>query len=203
MILGLDPVTLASFVGAGVLLNLTPGADVMFASASGIAGGPRTGVAAALGISLGSLMHTGLAALGLSALLLAVPPAYDAVRYLGAGYLVFLAVKAWRAGAAPRVAGAPSLARAVRRGFVTNALNPKVALFILALLPQFTNPGTGPLWAQILFLGAVFATTGFLITAAYGAAAGFAGHALGRAMGALNKLAALVFAALAVRLVLD
>lgn len=203
MILGLDAATIAGFLAAGVILNLTPGADVMFASASGIAGGPRAGVAAAFGVALGGVFHTLMAAAGLAVLLQANPTAYDAVRYVGAAYLLFLAVKSWRAGPAEETAGAVRLGRAVRRGFVTNALNPKVALFILALLPQFTNPETGPVWAQILFLGGAFATTGFLITAAYGALAGYAGRALGRAPGWLGKVAAIVFAALALRLVLD
>lgn len=203
MILGLDLFTILSFVGAGVILNLTPGADVMFASASGIAGGPRAGIAAAFGVALGGVFHTLLAAAGLAVLLQANPTAYDVVRYAGAAYLTFLAVKSWRAGPAEETAGAKQLGRAVRRGFMTNALNPKVALFILALLPQFTNPETGPVWAQILLLGGAFATTGFFITAGYGALAGYAGHALGRATGWLGKLAALVFASLALRLVLD
>jgi threonine/homoserine/homoserine lactone efflux protein len=201
--LGLDAVTILSFLGAGVLLNLVPGADVMFASASGLTGGPRAGVAAALGVSLGALMHTCLAAAGLAALLAASPGAFEAVKWLGALYLAYLAVKTWRAGPAQSVTGAGRLARAVRRGFVTNALNPKVALFILALLPQFTRPESGPVWAQILLLGGLFATTGFVITAGYGALAGFAGHALAGATGWMRKLAALVFALLAARLVLD
>lgn len=203
MILGLDPVTIASFVGAGLVLNLTPGADVMFASASGMAGGARVGVAAALGVALGGLLHTMLAAAGLAALLQANPAAYQAVRWAGATYLVLLAIRALRAGPAARAEGAGALGGAVRRGFVTNALNPKVALFVLALLPQFTRPETGPVWAQILLLGGLFSTTGFFITASYGAAAGMAGHALGRASGWLNKLAGVVYLALAARLALD
>lgn len=201
MIFGMDPVTVASFVGAGVLLNLTPGADVMFASASGMAGGWRAGVAAAFGVSLGGLFHTGLAAAGLSALLLAYPAAFEAVRWLGAGYLLFLAVKSWRAAPAGEVAGATRLSRAVRRGFVTNALNPKVALFVLALLPQFTDPEIGPIWRQILVLGGLFSATGFLITGAYGAAAGLLGHVLKGAEGAMNKVASVVYGLLAVKLV--
>lgn len=203
MMLGLDTVAVASFLGAGVLLNLAPGADVMFASASGLAGGPRAGVAAAFGVALGVVLHSTLAALGLAALLAASPAAFGAVKALGAGYLLFLAVKAWRAGPPGGVAGATRLGRAVRRGFVTNVLNPKVALFVLAFLPQFTKPEAGPVWAQILLLGGLFSVSGFFITAGYGALAGYAGQALGRATGWLNKLAAVVFAGLAARLLLD
>lgn len=203
MILGLDAATVASFVGAGVILNLTPGADVMFASASGMAGGPRAGIAAALGVALGGLLHTLLAAVGLAALITAEPLAYDVLRHAGAAYLLYLAVKTWFAGPPEPSEGVVRLGRAVRQGFVTNALNPKVALFVLALLPQFTRPEEGPVWAQILFLGGLFSITGFFITAGYGALAGYAGHALGSASGWLNRLAAVVYAALAARLVLD
>lgn len=203
MIAGLDPLSIATFLGAGLLLNLTPGSDVMFASASGLAGGPRAGVAAAFGVALGGLLHTALAAAGLAALLAASPTAFEGLRWLGAGYLLFLAVKYWRAGPAQGVAGAAGLRRAVRRGFVTNALNPKVALFVLAFLPQFTNPATGPVWQQILVLGLLFSTTGFLVTAGYGALAGMAGQAFGRATGWMGKVAAVVFALLALRLVAE
>jgi threonine/homoserine/homoserine lactone efflux protein len=203
VIAGLDPVSVATFLGAGLLLNLTPGSDVMFASASGLAGGPRAGVAAAFGVALGGLLHTALAAAGLTALLAASPVAFEALRWLGAGYLLFLAVKYWRAGPVGDVPGAAALSRAVRRGFVTNALNPKVALFVLAFLPQFTIPESGPVWQQILVLGLMFSLTGFFVTAGYGALAGIAGKVLGRATGWMGKVAAAVFALLALRLVAE
>ncbi|MEJ2002478.1 MAG: LysE family transporter [Maritimibacter sp.] len=195
MIAGLEPGAIAGFLGAGLLLNLTPGADVMFASASGLAGGPRAGVAAAFGVALGGLMHARLAAAGLAALLAAAPTLFTALRYLGAAYLLLLAVKAWQAGPAEPRTGASKLTQAIRRGFLTNAL--------LAFLPQFTSPATGPVWLQILVLGALFSTTGFFVTAGYGALAGLAGEALTRAGGWLNRLAALVFGLLALRLVFD
>ncbi|MGR3364916.1 MAG: LysE family translocator [Maritimibacter harenae] len=202
MILGLDPSVVLAFVGAGIVLNLTPGADVMFASASGLSGGPRAGAAAALGVALGALMHTVLAAAGLSALIAASPVLFELVRWAGAGYLLFLAWKAWRAGAVPAQGGETRLIGAIRRGFLTNALNPKVALFILALLPQFTAPEAGPLWAQILALGAIFSVTGFVITAGYGMAAGLLGARLNRHARALNRVSAVVYGGLALRLVL-
>jgi len=93
------------------------------------------------------------------------------------------------------------MGRALARGFVTNALNPKVALFVLAFLPQFTDPARGPVWQQIVVLGAVFSATGTLITCGYGALAGLAGRALGARMAALNRVAAVMFAGLAARLV--
>ena len=198
----MDPLTLLTFLGAGILLNLTPGADVLFASASGLSGGPRAGIAAAAGISLGSLTHTVLAALGLSALLLAHPAAYETLRWAGAGYLLWLAVKAWTTTALPDSArGETNLRSALKRGYLTNLLNPKVALFILAFLPQFADPSIGPLWQQVLILGVLFSMTGMIITSAYGATAGMFRTVLSRASTTLNKITALIFGGLAARLI--
>ena len=203
-LLAMDPITIATFIGAGVLLNLTPGADVVFASACGISGGWRAGVSEAFGISIGSLFHIALAAIGVSALALTIPHAYDAIRYLGAAYLAYLAFKSWIASTdLSQGRGVSGLGRAVARGFLTSALNPKVALFILAFLPQFTDPAIGPVWQQILILGVMFSTTGIIITSAYGVAAGIFGNVLRARMGLMNKLTALVFGGLAARLVLD
>lgn len=195
--------TLLTFASAGILLNLTPGADVMFATASGMAGGPRAGIAAGAGVGLGGFWHVGLAALGVSALLAASPAAMTGLRWFGAAYLLYLAWGAWHAGPAPAGTGIANLSRAFWRGFVTNALNPKVALFVLAFLPQFTDPARGPVWQQILILGAVFTLTGMCITAAYGALAGFVGQALSARMGVINKLAAGVFGLMALRILKD
>lgn len=195
--------TLLAFTSAGILLNLTPGADVMFATASGMAGGPRAGIAAGAGVGLGGLWHVGLAALGVAALLAAHPAAMAGLRLFGAGYLLYLAWGAWNAGPAAPGRGISSLGRAFWRGFVTNALNPKVALFVLAFLPQFTDPARGPVWQQVLILGAVFTATGTCITAGYGALAGWAGQALSARMGVMNKLAAGVFGLMALRMIKD
>ena len=194
------PDTLLTFAMAGILLNLTPGADVMFATASGMAGGPRAGMAAGAGVGLGGLWHVGLAALGVAALLAAHPAAMTGLRWFGAVYLLYLAHAAWTAGPAAPGHGIARLSRAFWRGFLTNALNPKVALFVLAFLPQFTDPARGPVWQQILILGALFTATGMVITAGYGALAGLAGQALSARMGVMNKLAAGVFALLALRM---
>ncbi|WP_151717777.1 LysE family translocator [Gemmobacter serpentinus] len=195
------PAELVAFLAAGIVLNLTPGADVMFATASGLAGGPKAGAVAGLGVGLGGLFHVSLAAIGVSALLAAHPAALTGLKWAGAGYLLFLAFKSWNAGASAPGKGVAHPARALWRGFVTNALNPKVALFVLAFLPQFTDPVRGPVWQQILVLGAVFTATGMVITSGYGLVAGLAGQALGRRMGALNKIAAVLFGGLAARMV--
>ena len=93
-----DPITLTTFMAASIAPNLTPGADMMFISASGAAGGSRVGIAAAMGVSIGSLFHTVLAVVGVAALIKASPAAYDVLRYVGAAYLVYLAITTWRAG---------------------------------------------------------------------------------------------------------
>lgn len=197
----IPPADLLAFLTAGVLLNLTPGADVIFATASGMAGGPRVGAVAGLGVGLGGLFHVGLAVLGVSALIAASPMALAGLKLAGAGYLLWLAVATWRADAAGAGRGEDRALAALWRGFVTNALNPKVALFVLAFLPQFTDAARGPVWAQLAVLGALFTLTGMVITSGYGALAGFAGQGLARRMGLMNRVAAVMLGALALRMI--
>ncbi|MEM9239330.1 MAG: LysE family translocator [Pseudomonadota bacterium] len=204
VVTGFDPTLLLAFIGAGLLLNLTPGADFVFISASGISGGPRVGMAAAVGVNLGILVHIAMASAGLSALLIAFPLAYDVIRYVGAAYLIYLAVQAWRStGEIGQGKAAPSLWVAVRRGFITNLLNPKTALFIFAFIPQFTDPAIGPIWMQILFLGGIFAWVGFAFALSLGALAGIFTNVLKSRARFLNRLSAVMFAGLAARLVWD
>ncbi|MEL7465147.1 MAG: LysE family translocator [Pseudomonadota bacterium] len=199
-----DPAVLAAFVAASLALNFTPGADMMFSVASGAAGGPRAAVAASLGINLGVVVHIALAALGLAALIAAEPLAYDAIRYAGAAYLIFLAVQMWRAPPPDLAKPAPSpFWPTVRRGFMTNILNPKTALFIFAFIPQFADPAKGSVAAQIALLGAVFIATGFTVNACVGSLAGAFATRIRRASRAMNRLSAIVFGGLAARLVID
>lgn len=198
-----DPTVLAAFVLAGLLLNITPGADFVFVAASGISGGPRIGMAAALGINLGVAVHIVAAALGVSALLMTSPLAYDLIRYAGVAYLLVLAWQAWHAGDLAEGQAAPSVRQAIRRGFVTNVLNPKTALFIFAFIPQFTDPGLGPISTQILILGAIFLVNGFLFVLVLGALSGHLSHILRRRVQALNRVTAVLFSGLAARLILD
>lgn len=192
---------LLSFLAAGLLLNLTPGADVMFATASGLSGGPRVGAAAGLGVGLGGFWHVGLATLGLSTLIATVPVALVALKWLGAAYLLWLAWVSWTADPPTSGQGGPTVQAAIWRGFVTNALNPKVALFILAFLPQFADAARGPIWQQILFLGVIFTLTGTCVTATYGALAGLLRASLATRMSLLNKVAGAMLAILAVRII--
>lgn len=201
MIAQFPPEVLLAFLAAGLLLNLTPGADVMFATASGLSGGPRVGAAAGLGVGLGGFWHVGLATLGLSTLIAAVPMALTALKWLGAVYLLWLAWASWTAPAGAPGQGGLTVRAAVWRGFVTNALNPKVALFILAFLPQFADAARGPVWQQILFLGVIFTLTGTLVTAGYGLLAGLLRQSLAGRMTLMNRIAGVLLAVLAVRIV--
>ena len=204
VITGFDPALLLAFIGAGLLLNLTPGADFVFISASGISGGPRVGMAAAVGVNLGIVVHVAMAAAGLSALLIAFPLAYDVIRYAGAAYLIYLAIQAWRSsGEIGQGKAAPSLLSAIRRGFITNVLNPKTALFIFAFIPQFTDPALGPIWMQVLFLGGVFMAFGYAFALRLGALAGAISNALKAPARLLNRLSAVMYAGLAARMVWD
>ena len=148
---GFEPALITGFVIAGLILNLTPGADFLFIMSSGLSGGPRIGVAAALGVNLGVVVHILAAAAGLSALLLAHPAAYDAIRISGAAYLAWMALQAWRSSdVVVRARGSRGVWQAARRGFFINVSNPKTALFIFAFIPQFTDPAVGPIWVADL-----------------------------------------------------
>ncbi|MFO1228208.1 LysE family translocator [Roseateles sp.] len=156
---------LALFAVTVFLLNATPGVDMALTVASTLRGGWRHGAAAALGIAAGSVMHTLAAAFGLATLLAASAEAFTAVKLLGAAYLLYVAWGMLKAGLRPATAGpAPEVAgsfwRVVRQGFFTNALNPKVALFFLALLPQFIDAGAAHKTGAFLFLGAWFIVQG-------------------------------------------
>ncbi|MEH6359411.1 MAG: LysE family translocator [Amylibacter sp.] len=204
VLMGFDPTMLSAFIVAGLVLNLTPGVDFLFISASGISGGPRIGMAAALGVNIGVTLHVLLAAAGVSAVLLAYPASYQMIKYLGAAYLAYLAVQAWRStGDIGKGHAAPSAKAAIKRGFVTNVLNPKTMLFIFAFIPQFTDPAIGPIWMQILILGAIFQFFGFCFVIVLGCAAGLFANALRARVKILNKISAIVFGGLAAKLLID
>ncbi|MBT2131674.1 LysE family translocator [Aliiroseovarius lamellibrachiae] len=200
-LLNMDPWLITTFVGASVVLYLTPGADMMFVIASGVKGGPKAGVAATAGIILGVLCHVTLAAAGLAVLIASTPVALDVIRYAGAAYLAWLAWHSWRAESrTDEREGRADLWRAFRRGFLTNILNAKVILFILAFLPQFIRPEVGPEWHQIVLLGGLLAFGGFISDALIGTFAGLAADRVRRSTHIMNKVAAVIFGALAARL---
>lgn len=158
---------LALFAATVFVLNATPGVDMAYTVASTLRGGWRQGVAAAVGIMAGCVLHTLAAAFGLAALLATSAEAFTAVKLVGAAYLLYVAWGMARAGLRPAAAGAevvapPSLWRTARQGFFTNALNPKVALFFLALLPQFIAADAPDKTLAFLFLGGWFIVQGLL-----------------------------------------
>jgi threonine/homoserine/homoserine lactone efflux protein len=205
----LDLAQLLPFLAAALALNLTPGADMTYVMARSATQGRAAGIAASLGIAAGSFVHSVLAALGVSALLQQSEAAFLAVKYAGAAYLLYLAWKAIRAGnptvAMDRTLARGTLWRVFAEGAVTNLLNPKVALFILAFLPQFVDPAKGSPALQILLLGAIFNIGGTGVNAVVACSASAAARILGgsAAFGRwLNRVSALVFVGLAVRLAL-
>ncbi|RWR06665.1 LysE family translocator [Paenirhodobacter populi] len=204
-LMAFPPATLVAFLLGALVLNFTPGADVLFATASGIQGGPKAGAAAGLGVGIGGIFHTCATAFGLGALVAAHPGALDVVRWFGAAYLLYIAWRSWQAGRPDTSAAGAALTprEAFRRGTLTNLLNPKVMLFMLAYLPQFTDPAIGPIWQQMLILGGIVFCTGTLVTMGYGATAGWLGARLAGRMGVLNRVAAVMFGGLAAKLVLD
>ncbi len=205
-----SPAEAAAFATAVFLLNVTPGVDFLLTVSRTVQAGPRAGVAAALGIAAGCVVHALGAAFGLAALLALYPQAFTAVQWAGAGYLVWLGLgllrQAWRpAGEAPAPMAAPpvrALWAEARTGLLTNVLNPKVALFFLAFLPQFVPAGSPHKTLSFLLLGGWFVAQGLLFLLVLVALAARLSRrapapALARGLGALGGL---LFIGLAMRL---
>ena len=152
------------FVVAGLALNIVPGADMTFIIASAARGGRRDGIVAALGVGAGALVHICAAVLGLSAILASSQAAFDLIKYAGAAYLLWIAFSLVRAKDPPGDAAPPIVpARLFRAAMLVNILNPKVALFFLAFLPQFVDPAASVPAVQILCLGLWFDLAGTLV----------------------------------------
>ena len=214
--------TLMLFIAAGLLLNLTPGPDVMYISAHAMRSGLRAGAVAALGISAGCVVHIAAAALGLSALLAASSTAFALLKWVGAVYLAWVGVQMLRAAlrkqAINKIAfGADGtsgtgrfdlnlpLRTVFRRGFLTNVLNPKVALFFLAFLPQFVERDAAHPSLVFVALGLLFTFNSTWMNVGWAWAASWvAGRArvLARVTRWLDGVAGAVFIAFAARLAL-
>jgi threonine/homoserine/homoserine lactone efflux protein len=189
--------TLLAFATVTVLVAYFPGPALLYTAAQTIAHGRRAGLMAMLGIHLGCYLHVFAAAFGLSAVFKHVPELYLAVKLAGALYLVWLGIGMIRsrlgAAEAQTVAPPKTVKRALIDSFIVEVLNPKVALFFIALLPQFVDPaGSLPVWAQFLILGTVvnFAFSSADLVTVFGASlvmktmkASRAGFALGRWLG--------------------
>ena len=177
-----DSGTLWVFCLASLALLLIPGPAVLYVVVQGAEQGRRGGLASVAGIHLGTLVHVAAATVGLSALIVTSAVAFSAVKYAGAAYLIYVGVRKLLGRDEPSLEpGRPrvSYRRAFVRGAVVNVLNPKTALFFLALLPQFVDPDRG-VWSQALVLGLVFVALGLVTDSLYALAAGTVGSVLRR-----------------------
>jgi threonine/homoserine/homoserine lactone efflux protein len=187
---------------------LTPGPDMLFCLATGLRSGPRSGFLAALGAASGEVVHISASAAGLAALFRAAPLLFDGVRVLGAVYLVWLGIRTIRnrnKGIGGRADLGARSGRAYRRGLVTNLLNPKMALFSIAFLPQFVDPRAGSVAFQFVVLGACFVVLELAVDGTVGLLAGRLARVLRsrRARRNLNVAAGSVFLGLGARVALE
>ena len=155
----IDPTLFVAYLAAIAILIATPGPNMAYVAVRALADGRRMGLAAAAGVSVATAIHTAAAVIGVSALIYQSAAGFALLKWGGAAYLVFLAVRLWRergAVAAAPVAPAPAR-RVLVEGAVVNLLNPKVTLFFLAFLPQFVDPARDDAGRQLAVLGATFA----------------------------------------------
>ena len=197
------------FMTAGILLNLTPGPDVLYIVTHALRSGARAGVVAALGITAGCFMHIFAAAVGVSALMAASNLAFTALKWAGAAYLVYVGLRMLLAKRASEALvasnsiaadaqkySASSLKRIFFQGFWTNTLNPKVALFFLAFVPQFITPDIENKPLAFLLLGLLFNFNGLWINIGWALAAAWMAQRLGaaqRSMHLLERAAGVMF----------
>ena len=176
--------SLLIFTLAAAALNISPGPSNLYVMSRSLAQGPRAGLVAALGLATGSLFHVTATALGLSFVLRYSPTLYAVVKLVGAAYLIFLGLRLLLSKGTA-LAAAPSASRRThalifRESILVEMLNPKTALFFLAFLPQFADPGAGPLAPQLLLLGGIVTLTAIPCDAFVALAAGAAANALAR-----------------------
>jgi threonine/homoserine/homoserine lactone efflux protein len=180
-----DATTFALFVAAALALLLVPGPAVFYVVARSVEGGRITGLVSVLGIELGTLVHVVFAAAGLSAVLASSATAFSVVKWLGAAYLVWLGLQHLLAREesdteTPQTRGEARLPRVFAQSVLVQVLNPKVALFFLAFLPQFVDPSRGAAWTQVMVLGATLALLGLFTDGLYALLGGTAGNWLRR-----------------------
>ena len=209
-----DTPQLLTFIAAGLLLNLTPGPDVFFIVTNALRRGVRAGLVAALGIAAGCCVHIVAAAVGVSAVVAASTTAFTVLKWVGALYLVWVGASMLLAPARPDAPGLMSgvevtqgsLWRVFRRGFWTNAVNPKVALFFLAFVPQFIAPHTAHPSLAFLALGLLFNFNALWVNFGWVVAAAWMARRVGavqRGLQWLERAAGLVFVGFGVRLALS
>lgn len=189
---------LLAFLLATAVFLLIPGPSVLFVIARSVEHGRRAGIVSVLGGQVGNLVHVLAATVGLSALLASSVLAFSVVKYLGAGYLIYLGIRTLltKQAVTPQEIGMPrSLRRIFSQSIFVYALNPKTALFFLAFLPQFTDPSRGALWSQILFLGVLFVVSACVTDGLYALLAGTMGDGCAEtsASGVRNAISQVAF----------
>ena len=199
--------TLSVFLVAVLVLFLSPGPNMAFVLSHGIAYGPRGGFAAALGISAADLVLTMLTAMGVTAIVAAWPPAFDILRYIGALYLVWLAILAIRSPGKAVITNRAqtSMLRIFRMSMLNSLVNPKALLFFMVFLPQFVDAGRGNVALQLAVLGITLSSAALLFNTALGAFSGQVGrflHGSPRAAKFQSRFLASVLVSLALRLIL-
>ena len=165
-----DSWSLLGFVAAALVLLLTPGPGVLYVVARSVEQGRRAGLVSVLGLSAGALVHVGAAAAGISAILLASATAFGVVKALGAAYLIYLGIRTLlgrRSAANVEVSTSRTLHRLFRDGVLVSVLNPKIALFFLAFLPQFVDPHGASVPQQIVVLGLVYVSLALVTDGGY------------------------------------
>jgi threonine/homoserine/homoserine lactone efflux protein len=195
-----DSTSLWLFCLAAVALLAIPGPAVLYIVVQSAEQGRKVGLASVGGVHLGSLVHVGAATAGLSALIVASALAFDVVKYAGAAYLVYLGIRKLleREAHVEVAVESNAMQRAFVRGAVVNVLNPKTALFFLALLPQFVDAGRGGVWSQVLVLGLTFVGLGLVSDSLYALAAGTVGNLFRRKRRAVRYFSGAVYVTLGV-----
>ena len=187
-----DASTYALFVAAALALLLVPGPAVIYVVARSVSGGRLTGLVSVLGVELGTLLHVAFAAAGLSAIVASSVVAFSVVKWLGAAYLVYLGLRQifGRGGEEEDTElsdSEDSRFRVFYQSVLVQILNPKVALFFLAFLPQFVDPSRGAAWTQIVVLGATLASLGLFTDGLYALLGGTAGGWIRKRGGSLRR----------------
>jgi threonine/homoserine/homoserine lactone efflux protein len=198
--------TLLQFFTASVLLAIAPGPDNLFVLTQSALWGKSAGLAVMVGLCTGLIVHSTAVALGVAVIFQTSALAFSALKFIGAGYLIYLAWQAFRASAAKfQAERSPqtSLWKLYRRGIIMNITNPKVSIFFLAFLPQFADPSRGSISFQLLLLGGVFILATILVFGGIALLAGTLGRWLNRStrvQNIMNKVTGTVFVCLALRL---
>jgi threonine/homoserine/homoserine lactone efflux protein len=199
--------TMIMFSTASLLLALAPGPDNIFVLTQSIVHGRKAGIIITLGLCTGLLFHTAIVALGIAAIFQTSVTAFNTIKFIGAGYLLYLAWKAFTSKEPVKQNNETKelkIAKLYRTGIIMNVTNPKVSIFFLAFLPQFTNVNNGSITVQIVLLGFIFILCALFVFSIISQISGAIGKALYRSdkiSRVLNKVAGTVFTALALKLI--